>query len=106
MIDQRSFIKIDVFVPDAGPLGIGQLDRVETLDFLAMGRDLPVLGPEDVILQKLRWFKIGGEASDRQWRDIQSVLEANSNELDDAYLDATAMATGLFPLLQRARAER
>jgi len=106
VIDQRSFIKIDVFVPDAGPLGSGQLDRVQRLDLLATGRELPVLGPEDVVLQKLRWYKLGGETSDRQWRDIQSVLETAASELDDAYLDATAAATGLLPLLQRARGAR
>ena len=27
VIDTRSFIKVDVFVPPPGPLGLGQLDR-------------------------------------------------------------------------------
>src|SRR5687768_14981543 len=27
VIDERSFIKVDVFVPPVGPLGVGQLDR-------------------------------------------------------------------------------
>lgn len=25
--------------------------------------------PEDILLQKLRWFRKGHEVSDRQWRD-------------------------------------
>lgn len=79
---------------------------MKVIDFLGMGRDLPVLGPEDTILQKLRWYQTGGEVSDRQWRDIISVLRASGEELDDAYLDATAEGAGLMSLLTRARAER
>jgi hypothetical protein len=31
---------------------------------------LPIHPPEDILLQKLRWFRLGGEVSDRQWRDV------------------------------------
>lgn len=103
VIDQRSFIKIDVFVPESGPLGRGQLDRVQSFDFLGAGRALPVLGPEDTVLQKLRWYRSGGEVSDRQWRDIVSVLRASRDELDFAYLATTAETAGLALLLSRAR---
>src|SRR5688572_2426259 len=34
VVDQRSFIKIDVFVPEPGPLGAGQLDRRQLLELL------------------------------------------------------------------------
>jgi hypothetical protein len=100
VIDRRSFLKVDVFVPRAGPLGTGQLDRRRDL-VLAGGVTLPVLGPEDIVLQKLRWFRIGGEASERQWRDLCGVLR--SGELDDAYLDDVARGAGLEELLARAR---
>lgn len=70
---------------------------------LVGGIEVPVLGPEDVVLQKLRWFAIGGEVSERQWRDLVAVLRAGP--LDDAYLDEVAEATGLEVLLTRARRE-
>jgi len=105
VIDQRSFIKIDVFVPAPGPLGTGQLDRRRFLDLLPGVRPLPVLGPEDVILQKLRWYKLGGEVSDRQWRDVVSVLRHARADIDDAYLVAVAIPEGLGALLERARAD-
>lgn len=54
-----------------------------------------------IVLQKLRWYRIGGETSDRQWRDIVSVVRGGA--LDDAHLDAIAGATGLAALLARAR---
>lgn len=103
VIDNRSFIKIDVFVPAPGPLGAGQLDRLQLLEILPGVRALPILGPEDVILQKLRWYGLGGGVSDRQWRDIVSVLRIASDAIDQAYLDDVATSQGLAALLARAR---
>lgn len=100
IIDQRSFLKVDVFVPPAGPLGVGQLARRRRL-VLVGAVEVPVLGPEDVVLQKLRWYRMGGGVSERQWRDLVQVMRAS--ELDDAYLDEVAASTGLAALLARAR---
>ncbi len=102
IIDTRGFIKIDVFIPPAGPLGTGQLDRRVVLEIFE-GLQLPILGPEDVILQKLRWHALGGGVSDRQWRDVVAVLRLGAERLDDAYLDEVATCEGLAVSLQRAR---
>lgn len=100
VIDQRSFLKVDIFVPPPGPLGEEQLKRRR--DAHLGGADpVPILGPEDVVLQKLRWFRLGGETSDRQWRDLVEVMRAS--DLDESYLDEVATATGLAELLERAR---
>ena len=105
VIDQRSFLKVDVFVPPAGPLGVGQLTRRRELR-LVHDLVVPVLGPEDIVLQKLRWYRLGGEVSERQWRDVVAVLRTiEAGGLDDAYLDAIATMTGLDALLARARAD-
>jgi hypothetical protein len=103
VIDRRSFIKVDVFVPAAGPLGEGQLTRAIRLELVALAPPLPVLGPEDVVLQKLAWFRAGGEVSERQWRDVVAVLRTVGPDLDDGYLDGVASPTGLDALLARAR---
>lgn len=103
VIDRRSFIKVDVFVPPKGPMGLGQLDRRVPLGIFPTARPLPVLGPEDTVLQKLKWYRIGGEVSDWQWRDIVSVLRNTRGHLDDAYLDEVAGTSGLHDLLARAR---
>lgn len=105
VIDNRSFIKLDVFVPAPGPLGAGQLDRRQLLPIFGGVRPLPILGPEDVVLQKLRWFELGGGVSDRQWRDIVSVLRIGGAAIDRAYLDGVAAHGGLTTLLDRARAD-
>jgi len=104
VVDQRTFIKVDVFVPPAGPLGDGQLTRAERIDLVPASPSLPVLGPEDVVLQKLAWYRLGGEVSDRQWRDIVTVLRLSAPDIDDGYLDLVAAATDLETLLARARA--
>lgn len=102
VIDQRSIIKVDVFVPATGPLGVGQLARRRTLEILP-GLTLPILAPEDVVVQKLRWYRMGGEVSDRQWRDVVAVLRGG--DLDDAYLERTCRDAKLDDLLERARAD-
>ena len=34
---------------------------------------VPIVGPEDIVVQKLRWYEIGGRVSDRQLADVRSV---------------------------------
>ena len=63
-----------------------------------------LLGPEDTVLQKLRWFRLGGEVSERQWRDIVAVLRL-SQPFDETYLRDTAEAASLGPLLVRAMSD-
>lgn len=102
VIDTRAFVKVDIFVPAPGPLGCDQLNRRQHAVVLPRLGPLPILGAEDVVLQKLRWYRMGGEISDRQWRDIVSVLQL-TRDLDDTYLDGVAQATGLTELLRKAR---
>ena len=38
-------------------------------------RTLDVATPEDLILQKLVWYRKGGGLSDRQWRDALGLIK-------------------------------
>lgn len=100
IIDERTFVKIDIFVPPPGPLGDGQLARRVRTE---IDEDLYcwVLGREDIILQKLRWYQLGGEVSERQWNDIVELL-AYRDRLDLVYLREVATAGQLGELLDRA----
>jgi hypothetical protein len=60
---------------------------------------------EDVILFKLRWYRMGGEVSDQQWRDIRNVLRIQEGRLDNTYLDHWAAELAVADLLGRARQE-
>lgn len=85
-------------------MGEGQLDRRTRANFNE-DRQFFVLSREDTILQKLRWFELGEQSSDRQWRDIVGLLEIREASLDLDYLETTAAAAGLGELLARALAE-
>lgn len=64
-----------------------------------------IASPEDVILSKLRWYRMGGERSERQWLDVQGVLKVQAGLLDLTYLHKWAAEIGVLDLLQRAMAE-
>ncbi len=66
------------------------------------GPEVSVEAPEDVILNKLRWYDLGGRVSERQWGDLIGVLRVNASDLDHAYLQRWARSLGLAELLMRA----
>lgn len=103
VIDERSFLKVDVFVPAPGPLGEGQLVRRRPFALSDAGPNVFVLGPEDTILQKLRWFELTGRSSERQWRDVLSVIRLGG-ALDLGYAREVAKDANLLELLEAALA--
>lgn len=58
--------------------------------------------PEDTVIAKLEWFRLGGETSERQWRDIKGVLKMNCCDIDIAYLEHWAKELRVDDLLTRA----
>jgi hypothetical protein len=61
--------------------------------------------PEDILLQKLRWYRRGGEVSDRQWRDILAIVRIQGDRLDRPYLARNAKVLAVSNLLVRALKE-
>jgi len=56
-------------------------------------------------LQKLLWYRLGGEASERQWRDGLGIVRTQGAALDRAYLERETAAIQAVDLLRRALAE-
>jgi hypothetical protein len=61
-----------------------------------------VATPEDTILAKLEWYRIGEEVSERQWRDVLGIIKVQGNNLDLAYLHQWAKELKVSDLLERA----
>lgn len=57
---------------------------------------------EDVILNKLRWYRLGGQTSERQWSDVMGILRVQGEALDFEYLNRWAAHLGLQDLLNQA----
>ena len=57
------------------------------------------------MLQKLRWYRLGNEVSDRQWRDILGIIGVQGRRLDLSDLRHGALTLGVTDLLDRALGE-
>jgi len=55
-----------------------------------------------MVVEKLRWFRSGGQVSDRQWRDVQGVLQVSGASLDLDLLRDWADDVGVRALPERA----
>lgn len=95
--------KFDVFVAGSGILDREQMARAVRVRIDPDGPLVPVTSAEVIVLRKLDWFRRGGEASERQWRDVLSVLRVQRGRLDETYLEQMAAELGLADLLARAR---
>lgn len=104
VIHHKTSIKLDIFLPKRRPFDVQTAQRVreEQLDDTLQERTFYLVSPEDVILNKLEWYKMGGEVSERQWNDVQGVLKVQGPRLDLAYLRHWASEIGVASLLARA----
>jgi hypothetical protein len=105
LIDFETMLKADVFVSNRDDFTRQQFarKRLESLGPPDDPIDAYLASPEDIILQKIRWYRMGGEISDRQWRDIKGVLIYQAGKLDEGYLDHWAAELRITDLLTRAR---
>jgi len=102
LIFMPTITKVDVFVRGAHPFDDSEFARRCRM-VLPGGAEAWVSSPEDSILRKLMWFRLGDEVSERQWRDVLGMLRQGQGRLDDAYLDRWAPLLTVADLLQRAR---
>jgi hypothetical protein len=95
--------KVDVFIPRTRPFLHSQIARAQRQTFIFETEvSAKFASPEDTILSKLEWYRLGGEVSDRQWRDILGVLKTRAGDLDLAYLRQWAGELKVGDLLERA----
>jgi hypothetical protein len=106
IIHRETMFKVDVFIPAPRPFLQSQLSRAQRQTFLfEKEMSAKFASPEDTILSKLEWYRMGGEVSDRQWRDILGVLKTCAGELDLDYMQKWAVELKVADLLNRALKE-
>ncbi len=104
IIHLETMLKIDVFISKNIPYDKEALKRrrKDTLDEDQINIEFYLVSPEDIILNKLMWFRLGGGVSDRQWKDVLGVLKVQKNLLDKEYLQHWASELKVKDLLDKA----
>ncbi len=106
IIHRETMFKVDVFIPRPRPFLQSQLARAQRQTFVFESEiSVEFASPEDTILSKLEWYRLGGEVSERQWRDVLGVLQVRLGDLDLDYLRKWAGELNVCDLLERALKE-
>jgi hypothetical protein len=106
LIHPDTMFKVDVFLPKGRPFDSAQFEH-RGIKVIATEpeRSAWVASAEDTVLTKLEWFRMGGEVSERQWRDVLGVLKTQGERLDLAYLRKWASQLNVSDLLEQALIE-
>ncbi len=107
LIHLESMIKVDVFIlkPHLYDQAAFARARLERLEEGESSRRHFLSSPEDVILNKLEWYRQGGCVSERQWNDVLGALKVQPSALDREYLSRWAEELNLVHLPSRALAD-
>ena len=78
--------------------------RIDTLDDEADSIKMYLCSPEDIILNKLEWYK--AEISfERQWLDVLGVIKVQGDSLELEYMKRWAKELDVLDLLEKALIE-
>ncbi len=104
LIHLETMIKIDVFISRNAPYDIETFKRrrKDVLDEEQRAIEVYLVSPEDIVLNKLSWFLLGGGVSERQWTDVLGVLKVQKTSLNGQYLQYWARELELEELLKKA----
>lgn len=106
VIDLNTSMKVDIFAMKRELFQLEEMRRRVRRALTPDGATETWLAtPEDTILAKLDWYRLGGGVSDRQWGDVTGVMKVQAHDLDLAYLRRWADELRLRDLLDRALSE-
>ena len=100
-----SVFKVDVFVLEDNAFSREAMNRRQ---LISVGDDalanLWFCSPEDTVIQKLHWYRLGGGVSDRQWGDVLGILKVRRahGPLNIDYMKRCSAALGVEDLLKEA----
>jgi hypothetical protein len=104
LIHLATSFKVDVFAVKNRPYDRVVIERTRKshLDAANPGAQFFFASPEDIVLAKLEWYRLGDEVSERQWNDVLGVLRIQAGSLDRLYLGKWAAELGVADLLEKA----
>jgi hypothetical protein len=91
VIDLASGWKVDFIMKRPRPFSETEFERRSTI--VLSGIELDVASPEDIVIAKMEWAKLGG--SGRQLEDAASVVRVQQDRLDAAYIERWVALLGL-----------
>ena len=107
IIDLETTEKADIFVMRNDAFAISKMERKQL--YIPVNRTeadaIYLCSPEDTILQKLVWYRMTKNESQRQWRDVLGVLKLQGDRLDFDYLQKWGVELSLSDLLETAYTE-
>lgn len=102
LVHVPSYVRIDVHVRPRTGQRAEEIRRATPVSFGSAG-EVRLATPEDTLLRKLWWYRLGDEVSERQWRDVLGMLKARPpGSWDRAYLGKWAADLGVADLLALA----
>lgn len=103
LVHLDTMFKVELFVARSRDFDRSQLARRQ-LHLLSEEpeRRAYVASAEDIVLARLEWYRLGGEVSDRHWRDVLGVIQVQGDRLDRGYMRRMAAGLGVADLLSRA----
>lgn len=97
-----SLLKVDVYLPSADEFSQQQIKRRRPEMLLPNSSQAVYFAtPEDTILAKLRWYRQGGEVSERQLTDVAGIVKVQGQKLDLSYLRDWAARLNILDLLEK-----
>jgi len=104
LIHLETMLKVDVFILKSRRYDQEAFQRRKK-DLLGVAPDSDEFyfaSPEDVVLNKLEWFRMGNRVSERQWMDVMGVIKVQGDVLDVEYLRKWAKDLEVADLLEDA----
>ncbi|HLK22907.1 MAG TPA: hypothetical protein VKT81_28370 [Bryobacteraceae bacterium] len=103
LIQYATSFKFDIFPLAKDEYSRIQFGRRQFSETKSLGPpvECAVASAEDTILNKLHWYRLGGETSERQWNDLRGIIRIQGDTLDRAYMSTWAPQLGVADLLDR-----
>lgn len=98
IIHQEKCTKADLMMASLEPFDMSRMSRRELVE-----PGFYVCSAEDTILKKLNWSR--RTQSEKQWRDVQTILRIQGDGLDLDYMHRWATALAVEDTLQKALAD-